>query len=376
MNLATTAPSPGASLRLTGLVKRYSGTAVVDAIELDVKAGEFITFLGPSGSGKTTTLNMIAGFVNPDEGEILVDGRDISHTPPHRRDIGVVFQSYALFPHMTVRENIAYPLQQRRPRIAAAEITRLVDEAMKMVELGSYGDRRPAQLSGGQQQRVALARALVFSPKLLLLDEPLGALDKRLREALQLELRRLHRELGITIIFVTHDQEEALALSDRIVVFNDGRVEQVGTPEQVYERPETPFVARFLGDSNIFEGAIVDGLLSGADQLRVADATNSANAVVLVRPENLMLQTEPAANGALNSLPIEIVDVTFVGSSRRIDAVTRAGRSLIIRDHAFSVSAEVGELRHVVFSPNHCRVVQESPVVRQRVAAQESGVSA
>lgn len=363
MTVATSVSNPGAALTLTGLVKRYGGTAVVDSIDLDVRPGEFITFLGPSGSGKTTTLNMIAGFVEPDEGAIEVDLVDISHTPPHRRDIGVVFQSYALFPHMTVRENIAYPLQQRRPRLARDEITRMVDEAMAMVELGVFGDRRPGQLSGGQQQRVALARALVFRPKLLLLDEPLGALDKRLRETLQIELRRIHRELGITVVFVTHDQEEALALSDRVVVFNEGRVEQVGTPQEVYERPDSLFVAGFLGDSNIFEGAMSGGVLHDQVPIYVESTHTADAATILVRPEHLSLENDGSpGDPSTNRVPVEVVDVTFVGASRRIDVVTRNGKRLIVRDHQFGVPAEPGDQVTAVFPAKHCRIVHQSGV--------------
>ena len=220
----------GASIRVESLTKTFrEGIApAVDAIDLDICSGEFMTLLGPSGSGKTTTLNMVAGFEEVTSGRILLDGDDIARLPPYRRNLGMVFQNYALFPHMTAAENIAFPLRQRK--VSKAEIARRVDETLELVQLGGHGDRLPSQLSGGQQQRVALARAVVFSPRALLLDEPLGALDKKLRETLQLQIARLHSELGITFVFVTHDQEEALALSDRIAVFRDGRIEQVGTP--------------------------------------------------------------------------------------------------------------------------------------------------
>lgn len=242
----------GAAVRLHGLTKRYAGRAAVDEVSLDIEVGEFMTFLGPSGSGKTTTLNMIAGFTRATEGSITVDDTNVADLPPHRRDLGMVFQHYALFPHMSVAKNVAFPLEQRK--VSKPEIARRVTEALRMVQLDSMADRLPSGLSGGQQQRVALARAVVFNPRVLLMDEPLGALDKKLREQLQTEISRMHRELGITFVFVTHDQEEALALSDRIAVFNDGRIEQVGTPEELYERPATLFVAQFLGESNVFPG--------------------------------------------------------------------------------------------------------------------------
>ena len=240
--------------QLRGVRKTYDGeTLVVKDLDLDIFDGEFLTLLGPSGSGKTTTLMMLAGFETPTAGQIMLAGRDLARVPPHRRDIGVVFQNYALFPHMTVAENIAFPLSVRG--VPRSDIAVRVARALDTVRLSGFGERRPAQLSGGQQQRVALARALVFEPKLVLMDEPLGALDKQLREEMQLEIRRLHERLGITIVYVTHDQAEALTMSDRIAVFHRGVIQQIDTPAAVYEQPRNAFVASFIGESNRLDHA-------------------------------------------------------------------------------------------------------------------------
>ena len=241
-----------AVLELAGVRKRYDSLVAVDDLDLALEAGEFLTLLGPSGSGKTTTLMMVAGLQQPDAGSITLNGVSVASLPPYRRDVGMVFQNYALFPHMTVRRNVAFPLEMRGT--PAAEIARLVDEALALVKLPDHGERLPKQLSGGQQQRVALARAMVYRPALLLMDEPLGALDRKLREQLQLEIKRVHRERRISVLYVTHDQEEALTMSDRIAVFNKGRIEQIGTPEELYDRPATRFVASFIGDTNLVEG--------------------------------------------------------------------------------------------------------------------------
>ena len=240
----------GVALDLVGLSKNYGKNGVVKSVDLSIKPGEFVTLLGPSGSGKTTTLSMIAGFTPATAGEILLGGESISSRPPHRRNIGVVFQNYALFPHMTASENIACPWKRRK--MTRAQIKEKVGLALDLVHLREFGDRYPKQLSGGQQQRVALARAVVFDPPILLMDEPLGALDKKLRDSLQGEIRRIHRELGVTIMLVTHDQEEALTLSDRIAVFNEGRIEQCDTGETLYRRPASRFVANFLGEVQNF----------------------------------------------------------------------------------------------------------------------------
>ncbi len=242
-------------VRFVGIGKTYDGvTRVVDELDLDIERGEFLTLLGPSGSGKTTTLMLLAGFETPTAGEILLEGKPLSRVPPYQRNIGMVFQNYALFPHMSVAENIGFPLSVRG--VPAADIAKRVERALDMVQLGGFGRRRPAQLSGGQQQRVAVARALVFEPKLILMDEPLGALDKQLREQMQLEIRRLHQRLGVTMVYVTHDQAEALTMSDRIAVFHRGRIQQLDTPEQMYEYPKNAFVARFIGENNRLDGSL------------------------------------------------------------------------------------------------------------------------
>lgn len=250
-----TGNNASAFVRFKGVEKSYDGLkTVVKRLDLDVAQGEFLTLLGPSGSGKTTSLMMLAGFETPTKGQIFLQGNAIESVPAHRRGIGMVFQNYALFPHMSVAENMAFPLQVRGMK--RHEIETRVKKALGMVRLGDLAKRFPAQLSGGQQQRIALARALVFEPKLVLMDEPLGALDKQLREQMQLEIRRLHRDLGLTVVFVTHDQAEALTLSDRIAIFNDGVIQQVDTPQALYERPANAFVATFMGDTNVLPGVL------------------------------------------------------------------------------------------------------------------------
>jgi putative spermidine/putrescine transport system ATP-binding protein len=236
---------------VSALRKHYGDVKAVDGVDLDIAAGEFFTMLGPSGSGKTTTLRLIAGFERPDGGVVQLQGRDVSHLPPYERDVNTVFQDYALFPHMSVQENVEYGLRVKKT--PKAERRRRAVEALRMVRLEGYGDRKPGQLSGGQRQRVALARAIVNRPQALLLDEPLGALDLKLRQELQIELKQIQQELGLTFVYVTHDQEEALTMSDRIAVFNEGRIEQIGTPAEMYEHPRTEFVAGFIGTSNVLE---------------------------------------------------------------------------------------------------------------------------
>ncbi len=291
------------ALSLRALTKSYlPGQNAVEAIDLDVQPGEFVSFLGPSGSGKTTTLMMIAGFERPTSGEIAIGGRKIDSVEPYDRNIGMVFQNYALFPHMTVAENVGFPLRMRR--VVRIEARKRIADALAMVGLADFVDRKPAALSGGQQQRVALARALVFEPDVVLLDEPLGALDKALREHMQIELKRIHRELGVTMIYVTHDQGEAMAMSDRIAVFNRGRIEQVGTPSEVYAAPKTRFVASFIGDSNLFEGRITESGIMDLGELGQFPTAQKGIPVgsaihVLVRPETVRLSPlGPAPKGS------------------------------------------------------------------------------
>jgi spermidine/putrescine transport system ATP-binding protein len=282
------------SVELESVTKRFGDFVAVDDLSLEFGAGEFFTLLGPSGCGKTTTLRMIAGFEEPSEGRIRIDGADVESLPPHRRPTNTVFQSYALFPHLSVADNVAFGL--KRKKVPRAEIRERVSAELERVGLASEGGRRPAQLSGGQQQRVALARALVNLPKVLLLDEPLGALDLKLRKGLQLELKRIQREVGITFVYVTHDQEEALTMSDRIAVMNRGRVEQVGDPEQVYERPSTTFVAGFIGVSNLLPGVVAgpgEIRLDGGPALRVPTEgiATGERCHAVVRPEKLRIDS-------------------------------------------------------------------------------------
>jgi putative spermidine/putrescine transport system ATP-binding protein len=317
----------GTEIRLEHVTKDFGlATPAVDDVSLTVEPGEFMTLLGPSGSGKTTTLNLIAGFETLTAGTISLGGRDVSDVPPHRRNLGMLFQNYALFPHLTVAQNVAYPLRERK--VPKKEIARKVAEVLELVQLTGRDDHHPAQLSGGQQQRVALARAIVFEPAALLLDEPLGALDRNLRSALQTEIRRIHREVGSTFVFVTHDQEEAMNLSDRIALFNDGRIEQVGTPQQLYAEPETLFTARFLGDSNVFElgRAELDGKVGWDGETWAIDpATVAAHpgvrerSAIVVRPEDVevAVRREDVPAGA-NAVRAVVRDVEYMGSYRTL----------------------------------------------------------
>jgi len=372
----STDPAPGAALALRDVVKHYGEQFAVDGVSLDIQPGEFVTFLGPSGSGKTTTLNMIAGFTRLTRGQIEMDGRAIAALPPHKRNIGMVFQHYALFPHMTAAENVGFPLRQRKVR--GAELAQHVERALAMVRLEGFGDRYPRQLSGGQQQRVALARAVVFEPRVLLMDEPLGALDKKLREWLQLEIKRIHRELGITFIYVTHDQEEALVLSDRIAVFRDGRIDQLGTAEELYERPETLFVAEFVGDSNVFPGRVARAgerleVVGDGYRLQVRDdrlLPDGSPAVVVVRPEGLRVAN---GNAEANTLDATVREVIYLGSSRRLELEFRNGRRGHLREasnapHSFSE----GDAIRVTWAPEDGVVVPDDRSLEQGVAEPSS----
>jgi len=311
------------SVTLRSVRKRFGSVIAVDDISLEIAAGEFLTLLGASGSGKSTTLMIIAGFHIPDAGEVRLGGVDVTELPPYRRDLGLVYQHYALFPHMTVAKNVAFPLEmRRRPK---DEIRRRVEAALDLVHLGGYQTRLPSQLSGGQQQRVALARALVFEPPVLLMDEPLGALDKKLRETMQTEIKAIQRKVGITTVYVTHDQEEALTLSDRIVVLNGGRIEQEGRPEDVYERPRSRFVADFMGASNVLsvtlsEAGPTSAFARTTNGVRIAVRDDHAwkpgvAVLVVIRPERVRLARPGAA--CPWSATATIVDVTYVGGSLR-----------------------------------------------------------
>jgi spermidine/putrescine ABC transporter ATP-binding subunit len=324
----------GARLEVRSLSKSYGQSLVVEDVSLDIAAGEFVSLLGASGSGKTTTLMMVAGFTAPDQGQVLLDGRDIIGQPPERRGIGVVFQNYALFPHMTVARNVGFPLRMRgMPR---AETVRRIDDILQRVGLADFHTRLPSQLSGGQQQRVALARALVFEPGLLLMDEPLGALDRALRETMKAEIRRLQRELGITVVYVTHDQEEALTLSDRIVLMNGGRIVQIGSPRHLYEQPANSFVARFLGESTLIAGEVVahgDGIAlkpaaGGAPLPASSGAVKVGDkAMLLLRPEKVRMAAPNSAEGFAASVD----DIIYVGDISRLTLRLDGGPAIAIK---------------------------------------------
>ena len=313
------------SLKISGLCKRYGDFVALAPTRIDVAQGEFLTLLGPSGSGKTTLLSLIAGLSEPDEGRMFINGADATRGAPYERDIGMVFQNYALFPHMTVADNIAFPLRMRKE--PAASIGKRVEQALEMIRLPHVAKRYPRELSGGQQQRIALARCMVYRPSIILMDEPLGALDKKLRDQMQLEIKRIHRELGTTIVYVTHDQEEAMTMSDRICLMNGGRIEQLGSPDDLYFRPRTVFVADFLGESNLLPGVVAGVAAAGVDvSLKDTAITIRGTASgtapskgtpvrVMVRPQNLAVSAEPPAPGDLTAT---LIDSMITGSLTKL----------------------------------------------------------
>ena len=332
----------GASITMRSLVKRYGSVTAVDAIDLDARPGEFLTLLGPSGSGKTTTLNMIAGFVDVTEGELSIDGRPVTNLPPYKRDIGMVFQHYALFPHMSVADNVDYPLRQRS--IDKSRRATMVADALKMVGLEHLGRRKPKELSGGQQQRVALARAVVYNPRVLLMDEPLGALDKKLRDTLQLEIKRIHADLGTTFVYVTHDQDEALVLSDRVAVFNDGRIQQIGTPSDLYEHPNSLFVAQFVGESSLFRGTLEGDRVHAHG--RTLTATRGAlpdthTVAVVVRPERIAIHANDVEPQADNAVPGRVIQQIYFGNARKVEVRLDDGSTVLVRESASAALAPV-----------------------------------
>ncbi|MDG4888208.1 ABC transporter ATP-binding protein [Mesorhizobium sp. WSM4887] len=332
MSLAPTALPIG----IHGIEKRFGALSILSDLSLDVAAGEFLTLLGPSGSGKTTLLMILAGFVRANAGSIKVGGEEIITMPPHKRNIGMVFQNYALFPHMNVFHNIAFPLKQRR--VSAAETAERVERVLDLVQLKGLGERRVDQLSGGQRQRVALARAIVFEPRIVLMDEPLSALDKGLREHMQIELRNLHRRLGMTTVYVTHDQREAITMSDRIAVMNAGRIEQIDQPEVLYARPKTKFVAGFIGESNFIPVECRNGSVWYEDRkLRMNDPAPSAGRhFMVVRPEKLRLLADADQARPVNALPATVGDVIYQGDSFICYATLRDGRQVTLRDYCRS----------------------------------------
>jgi spermidine/putrescine transport system ATP-binding protein len=319
---------PDIDIRLERVTKSFGGTVAVDDLSLDIAEGEFFSMLGPSGCGKTTTLRMIGGFEEPSRGTVYLGGRDVTDQPPYKRDVNTVFQSYALFPHLNVFENVAFGL--RRKKVSKGDVKVRVDEALRLVEMSGFEERKPGQMSGGQQQRVALARALVNHPKVLLLDEPLGALDLKLRKQMQLELKRIQQEVGITFIYVTHDQEEAMTMSNRLAVMRSGQAEQIGPPEEVYENPQTQFVAAFLGASNLIEGDLKEQsnetstvLLAGGDVVHLpndrAPFRVGENVLVGVRPEKITIRSdsERSAEPGWNSVSGLLRMATYIGVSHQ-----------------------------------------------------------
>ena len=380
-----TDPEGPVEVGLYGVTKRFGDMVAVDNVTITVGRGEFFSMLGPSGCGKTTSLRMIAGFEEPDEGRVELTGRDIVGAAPYKRNVNTVFQSYALFPHLTVGDNVAFGLRRKKQRIAKSDIQARVKRYLALVELQGYEDRRPSQLSGGQQQRVALARALVNEPAVLLLDEPLGALDLKLRKQMQLELMRIQREVGVTFVYVTHDQEEALVMSDRIAVMSQGKVEQIGFPEDIYERPATRFVAGFIGTSNIIEAAVTgrDGDLlqveaAPGDRLLVPAPAGRALSpgdmlAFTVRPEKLRVapENEPVAD-RLCTIAGTVVDVVYQGVSTQLVVRTDAGTTLVaFRQNSERVSdaGDPGTRARLVWDPEFNVVLADEPTLSKELTS-------
>ncbi|OJX65898.1 MAG: hypothetical protein BGO95_05640 [Micrococcales bacterium 73-13] len=354
-------------LQLRDITKRYGGEVVLEVPELDVRDGEFFTLLGPSGSGKTTTLKLIAGFEEPTTGDILVHGRSFAGVPVEKRDIGVVFQNYALFPHLSVAQNIAFPLQMRR--LPKADVARRIDQVLDLVDLGAHRDKRASMLSGGQQQRVAIARAIVFEPELLLMDEPLGALDRKLRHRLQIELRALQQQLGITVVYVTHDQDEAMSMSDRVAIMRAGRIEQVGASGTLYDAPETLFVSNFLGDNNVIEGVV-----ESADSVRVAgdrivrtrphSLPAGERASVTIRPERVRISADPAGAVDGDRFDGTVLAVVPYGAITSYELDLGGGRRVQSNVHHTGdhLTAAVGDRVVVSWSPTDVLAFPAEPV--------------
>ena len=374
-DVATTRQSDGLKtggdvvVQLEQVVKTFGKMVAVDHLDLEIQRGEFFSMLGPSGCGKTTTLRLIGGFEEPTEGVVRLEGRDVTDLPAYKRDVNTVFQSYGLFPHLNVFDNVAFGL--RRQHVISTEVGRRVNEALELVNLDRMGKRRPSMLSGGQQQRVALARALVNRPKVLLLDEPLGALDLKLRKQMQLELKRIQDEVGITFIFVTHDQEEAMTISDRIAVMNRGRIEQLGRPEEVYERPATVFVAEFLGASNLLEGTfrgISEGWgwveLAGGGKVRVPAEparTSGQRLRIGVRPEKINVHAagRPAPQEDANVIPATLTSAVFTGVSYQyfFETPGHGQVSAFDRNAGRGAVADTGDAVHLAWRPEHTFVM-------------------
>ena len=380
--------APEIDVRLDRVTKRFHDVVAVDDLSMEIHRGQFFSMLGPSGCGKTTTLRMIGGFEDATAGTIFLGETDVTGLPPFKRDVNTVFQNYALFPHLSVFENVAFGL--RRRRVEGPEIGRQVGAMLELVELPGYERRRPSQLSGGQQQRVALARALINHPRVLLLDEPLGALDLKLRKQMQIELKRIQTEVGITFIYVTHDQEEAMTMSDRIAVMRHGRIEQLGTPEELYERPTTAFVAGFLGVSNLLDGKVIgtDGSLvevrlgDGATVRAPANQVNGAHAVrVGVRPEKLRVVPAESGttppDGGLNMLGGTVLDASYVGVSTQYLIETGDGHRLVVYAQNLETSGASealadGQKVLVSWKPQHTFVIEASEHVHETHSQEET----
>jgi putative spermidine/putrescine transport system ATP-binding protein len=343
-------------LHAQGLSKAYGASMVLQPLELKVYSGELLALLGPSGSGKTTLLQVICGLIEPTGGRLIIDGRDETDKPVNKRDIGVVFQNYALFPHLTVRENVSFPLQMRK--MAAADLREKVEATLAMVGLSDFGSRFPRELSGGQQQRVALARCLVYQPSLILMDESLSALDRKLRENMQIEIKRLHRETDATIIFVTHDQEEALALADRICLMNEGRIEQLGTPEDMYEQPRSAFVADFIGISNVMRGRVQSGGMIRTDDGSLplpdgCEARAGEDGALIVRPEKMLLC---AIDEAFVSGRVE--ETIYAGSETKLLVRLASGTMVTVRRQAGLPGVAIGEQVSVRWDKQEARLLE------------------
>lgn len=347
-------------VELQNVTKEFEDFRAVDDISLQIKQGEFLTLLGPSGCGKTTTLRMIAGFERPTKGNILIDGKVVNNVEPYNREINTVFQQYSLFPHMTIFNNIAFGLKMKK--VPKAEIEERVENVLKMVQLSEYRDRKPDQLSGGQKQRIAIARAIVNNPQVLLLDEPLGALDLKLRKQMQLELKHLQQSLGITFIYVTHDQEEALTMSDRIVVMNQGKIEQLDEPRKIYEHPKTLFVANFIGDTNILSGkvkAVTNSDITitiGNNDIRLnetGDYSENEDISISIRPEKISFTTEPTENQPY--LEVKIVESIYLGSFTKIVAELSDGQSIVIQT-SNGEKYNDGDTAYLTWDTNNCLI--------------------
>jgi spermidine/putrescine transport system ATP-binding protein len=354
------------AIELRDATKRYGDAVALRGVSLEIEQGEFFCLLGPSGCGKTTTLNLIGGFIPLSSGELRIEGRRVNDLPPHRRNVNTVFQNYALFPHMTVAQNVAFGL--RMEKLSGAEVTKRTDEYLELVGLGGLTRRLPSELSGGQQQRVALARALAKRPAVLLLDEPLGALDLKLRKAMQTELARIHRQVGTTFVFVTHDQEEALSMATRIAIMSGGQISQVGTPREVYDHPVNRFVADFVGDTNFVEGTVRrDGGSAvfdvGSAVVDVQGDAEPGPATLMIRPEFLSLRQGDSTDGA-GGLAGRVVNVAFLGNHTRITVSTAAGEMVVVRPHGTRESTadtqrELGEEVCVWWRTENAALIRE-----------------